>query len=178
MRPDDAGPRRGRQTLRWSRHIDRDATVVAGRHLLAVIDQHTRLSLGQVDVGDKTNEITAFTPLLETLTSIDLAGAAGTWRTETVYAITDLRTHQARPDDLAAWIRGHWQTGNGCSGCGMSLSPRTSRKSAPVPPRRSWRPSTTSRSACTVSPAPPTPLQRYDITPATPSNHSNHSKII
>jgi hypothetical protein len=30
----------------------------------------------------------------------------GRWRTETVYAITDLRPHQARPDELAAWIRG------------------------------------------------------------------------
>ena len=26
-----------------------------------------------------------------------------------VYAITDLEPHQARPDELAAWIRGHWQ---------------------------------------------------------------------
>lgn len=28
--------------------------------------------------------------------------------TETVYAITDLRIHQAKPAQLAAWIRGHW----------------------------------------------------------------------
>jgi dUTPase len=34
------------------------------------------------------------------------------WRTETVYAITDLPPHQARPDELAAWIRGHWQIEN------------------------------------------------------------------
>ena len=38
---------------------------------------------------------------------------AGKWRTETVYAITDLAPHQARPDELAAWIRGHWQIENG-----------------------------------------------------------------
>ncbi len=37
----------------------------------------------------------------------------GRWRTETVYAITDLEPHQARPDELAAWIRGHWQIENG-----------------------------------------------------------------
>jgi hypothetical protein len=37
------------------------------------------------------------------------AGRAGKWRTETVYAITDLAPHQARPDELAGWIRGHWQ---------------------------------------------------------------------
>ena len=36
-------------------------------------------------------------------------GRKGRWRTETVYAITDLSPHQARPDELAAWIRGHWQ---------------------------------------------------------------------
>jgi hypothetical protein len=29
------------------------------------------------------------------------------WRTETVYAITDLHPHQARPDELATWLRGH-----------------------------------------------------------------------
>jgi predicted transposase YbfD/YdcC len=32
--------------------------------------------------------------------------------TETVYAITDLRIHQARPAQLAAWIRGHWHIEN------------------------------------------------------------------
>ena len=37
------------------------------------------------------------------------SGRRGRWRTETVYAITDLAPHQARPDELAAWIRGHWQ---------------------------------------------------------------------
>jgi hypothetical protein len=52
--------------------------VVAGRHLLAVIDQHTRVVLGQVDVEGKTNEITAFTPLLDTLTSTDLTGVVVT----------------------------------------------------------------------------------------------------
>ena len=32
--------------------------------------------------------------------------------TETVYAITNLHTHQARPAQLAAWIRGHWSIEN------------------------------------------------------------------
>ena len=32
--------------------------------------------------------------------------------TETVYAITDLRVHQAKPAQLAAWIRGHWAIEN------------------------------------------------------------------
>jgi predicted transposase YbfD/YdcC len=35
------------------------------------------------------------------------------WHTETVYAITDLRPHQATPGQLAGWIRGHWQIENG-----------------------------------------------------------------
>jgi predicted transposase YbfD/YdcC len=34
------------------------------------------------------------------------------WRTETVYAITDLRPHQVRPDELATWLRGHWHIEN------------------------------------------------------------------
>jgi predicted transposase YbfD/YdcC len=32
--------------------------------------------------------------------------------TETVYAITDLHVHQARPAQLATWIRGHWSIEN------------------------------------------------------------------
>ncbi|MBQ1076852.1 ISAs1 family transposase [Micromonospora sp. C31] len=32
--------------------------------------------------------------------------------TETVYAITDLRVHHAKPAQLAAWIRGHWNIEN------------------------------------------------------------------
>lgn len=32
--------------------------------------------------------------------------------TETVYAITSLRVHQASPAQLAAWIRGHWSIEN------------------------------------------------------------------
>jgi predicted transposase YbfD/YdcC len=34
------------------------------------------------------------------------------WRTETSYAITSLGSDQARPDQLAAWIRGHWKIEN------------------------------------------------------------------
>jgi predicted transposase YbfD/YdcC len=37
---------------------------------------------------------------------------SGKWHTETVYAITDLRPHQAQPEQLAGWIRGHWQIEN------------------------------------------------------------------
>jgi predicted transposase YbfD/YdcC len=40
------------------------------------------------------------------------ASGRGRWHTETVYAITDLRPHQARPAELAYWIRGHWQIEN------------------------------------------------------------------
>jgi hypothetical protein len=40
-------------------------------------------------------------------------GKAGRWRTETVYAITDLAPHQASPAELAGWVRGHWQIENG-----------------------------------------------------------------
>ena len=40
------------------------------------------------------------------------ASGRGRWHTETVYAITDLRPHQARPVEIAAWLRGHWQIEN------------------------------------------------------------------
>lgn len=33
----------------------------------------------------------------------------GRFKTVTVYAVTSLLVHQARPDELAAWIRQHWQ---------------------------------------------------------------------
>lgn len=210
------------KTVRGSRHVAASsdsggAGEVPGRHLLAVIDQQTRVVLGQVGVNPqpeegKAGEIGAFAPLIDTLTGIDLAGVVvtadalhtqrshveylhdrgahwvltvkgnqprlrrqlaelpwrqvdqahrsvetahgrreirtlkvvtitagiafpharqaiqitrrtrpqsartgrrGRWRTETVYAITDLPPHQARPDELAAWIRGHWQIENG-----------------------------------------------------------------
>jgi predicted transposase YbfD/YdcC len=35
--------------------------------------------------------------------------SGGRWTQVTVYAITSLAAHQARPDELATWIRGHWQ---------------------------------------------------------------------
>ena len=34
------------------------------------------------------------------------------WRTETVYAITDLTPSEARPDEIATWLRGHWHIEN------------------------------------------------------------------
>lgn len=34
------------------------------------------------------------------------------WTTETVYAITDLPVHQARPHEIAAWAREHWTIKN------------------------------------------------------------------
>jgi predicted transposase YbfD/YdcC len=35
-----------------------------------------------------------------------------TWRTETSYAITSLPAAQARPDQIARWLRGHWKIEN------------------------------------------------------------------
>ncbi|MGH3586495.1 MAG: transposase [Pseudonocardia sp.] len=66
------------KTVRGSRHIDAAGVEVAGRHLLAVIDQRTRVVLGQVavdaTVAGKASEIDQFSPLLDTLTGVDLAG--------------------------------------------------------------------------------------------------------
>ncbi|WP_351232287.1 ISAs1 family transposase [Streptomyces sp. NPDC002133] len=56
----------------------RGAARVTGRkiHLLATCDHLSGLALAQLDVGEKTNEITCFQPLLETLA--DLAGVVVT----------------------------------------------------------------------------------------------------
>ena len=62
------------KTLRGSRHADGEGAEVAGWHLLAVIDQHSRVVLGQVAVHGKASETNRFTPLLDTLTSLDLTG--------------------------------------------------------------------------------------------------------
>jgi Transposase DDE domain len=35
--------------------------------------------------------------------------SGGRWKTVTVYAVTSLAAHQARPAELAAFIRCHWQ---------------------------------------------------------------------
>ena len=80
------------KTVRGSRGPDGDA-----RHLLAVIDQQTRAVLGQVEVAGKTNEITAFAPLLDTLTHLDLTG---------VVITTDaLHTQREHVADLRARAR-------------------------------------------------------------------------
>ncbi|WP_316691179.1 ISAs1 family transposase, partial [Pseudonocardia sp. H11422] len=76
---------------------------VAGRHLLAVIDQHTRVVLGQVaveaTVAGSASEISQFTPLLDTLTGVDLAGV--------VITADALHTQREHVTDLHA--RGaHW----------------------------------------------------------------------
>ncbi|MGY4967491.1 ISAs1 family transposase [Streptomyces sp. 900105245] len=56
----------------------RGAAKANGRHihLLAALDHATGLVLAQLDVGEKTNEITCFQPLLDTIA--DLAGAVVT----------------------------------------------------------------------------------------------------
>lgn len=84
------------KTVRGSRGPDGEA-----RHLLAVIDQQTRAVLGQVEVAGKTNEITAFAPLLDTLTHLDLTGV--------VITADALHTQREHVADLRArgahWVR-------------------------------------------------------------------------
>lgn len=85
------------KTLRGSRHTSSDGVEVVGRHLLAVIDQHSRVVLGQLAVGGKTSEINRFAPLLDTMTSLDLAGVvitADALHTQRDH-VTDLRSRGA-----------------------------------------------------------------------------------
>jgi predicted transposase YbfD/YdcC len=79
------------KTVRGARGADGRA-----RHLLAVIDHHARVVLGQVDVEGKTSEITRFAPLLDT---VDLAGV--------IVTADALHTQREHVDYLAS--RGaHW----------------------------------------------------------------------
>jgi hypothetical protein len=105
-----------------------------GRHLLAVLDHDARVVLGQGAVQAKTSEIDRFAPRLDSLDRNEVVVTAAAlhtqrtpvdylasqlirrirplqhphrWHPETGYAITDLDPHQARPDQLATWIRGH-----------------------------------------------------------------------
>jgi hypothetical protein len=89
------------KTLRGSRHLNGGGAgggvEVAGRHLLAVIDQHTRVVLGQTAVEGKTSEINRFTPLIDTLTGVDLSGVvitADALHTQLEH-VTDLHTRGA-----------------------------------------------------------------------------------
>jgi len=86
------------------------------------------------------------------------------WRTETVYAITDLTLSQTTAAELADALRAHWGIQAGCTGSATSPSPKTSPRSGPVTDRPSWPCCETSRSACTDKPAPTTSPQ-----PAAPS---------
>jgi DDE_Tnp_1-associated/Transposase DDE domain len=105
------------KTLRGSRHIGSGGVDTHGRHLLAVIDQHARVVLGQVNVEGKTNEITAFAPLLDTLRGADLAGV--------VITADALHTQRDHVDEL--YQRGmHWVftvKGNQCATRRSGTSP-------------------------------------------------------
>ena len=101
------------KTLRGSRQLDTAGMQVAGRHLLAVIDHHCRVVLGQVAVDAATqgkgSEINQFVPLLDTLADVDLPGV--------VITADALHTQREHVADLHA--RGaHWVLtvkGNQCA---------------------------------------------------------------
>jgi hypothetical protein len=105
------------KTLRGSRRVlAADAATgieEPARHLLAVIDQQTRVVLGQLAVagktGAKSSEINAFAPLINTLTRVDLS---------TVVITADaLHTQRGHVEHLHA-VGAHWVLtvkGNQCA---------------------------------------------------------------
>jgi hypothetical protein len=95
--------------------------------------------------------------------------------TETVYAITDLQVHQAKPTQLADWIRGRWSIENKIHWSATSPTTKTGPKSAPATARTSWPPSATPPSAPCDSPGSPTSPPPDAITPATPTAHWRYS---
>ncbi|MFE8950585.1 hypothetical protein [Streptomyces sp. NPDC007856] len=60
-----ARPRGGRQSLRGAARAKGHKI-----HLLAVLEHTTGLVLAQLDGGEKTNEITCFQPLLDTVADL------------------------------------------------------------------------------------------------------------
>ena len=97
--------------------------------------------------------------------------------TETVYAITDLRVHQAKPAQLAAWIRGTGTSRTKSTGSATSPTTKTAARSAPAPDRKSWPPYATPPSARYAPPASPTSPPAPATTPATAADrwHSSAS---
>jgi predicted transposase YbfD/YdcC len=81
------------KAVRGTRHARRDGQAV---HLLAVADQQASAVLARAAVGGKSNEITAFAPLLEPL---DLAGAVitadamHTQREHARFLVSDKKAH-------------------------------------------------------------------------------------
>jgi hypothetical protein len=80
-----------------------------------------------------------------TITRKNRPQRGGHWTTVTVYAITSLAAHQARPDEPAAWIRQHRRS-RPCTTFVTPPSVRTPHKSVPAADPRSWQPSATSPS--------------------------------
>jgi len=88
---------------------------------------------------------------------LSIAAVADQWRTETVYAITDVVPHQTRPGGVAAWIRGHRQIENGLHRVrDVTFAEDLSQVRTGSAPQ------------VTASPAPPTSPRPYAFTPTTP----------
>jgi hypothetical protein len=116
------------KTLRGSRRVTAtgatETTITCeepGRHLLAVIDQQTRVVLGQVavagDAAGKGSEIRAFAPLIDTLAGLDLSTV--------VFSADALHTQRGHVEHLRR--RGaHWVLtvkGNQCATRRSGTSP-------------------------------------------------------
>ncbi|MEV4076655.1 ISAs1 family transposase [Nonomuraea fuscirosea] len=96
----------------------------------------------------------------------------GRWKSVTVYAITSLAAHHARPEEIAAWIRRHWQI-EALHHIRDVTTARTPPRSAPAQAPPSWPRSATSPSVLRLdqhrqgqpeSPSRCSPLPRHPRT--------------
>ncbi|MFE9934660.1 hypothetical protein [Streptomyces sp. NPDC005533] len=105
-----AGPRRRPDEGTGGRRQGlRGAARAGGRkiHLLAACDHLSGLVLAQLDVGEKTNEITCFQPLLETLA--DLAGVVVTSDAMSLFnPPPDQVTRRERLRRSGCWVARGW----------------------------------------------------------------------
>ncbi|MET8361775.1 transposase [Micromonospora sp. NPDC005171] len=89
--PVSDGERRGRETLREARRADGGQV-----HLLSALDTSTRIVLAQVTVSATSNEIPAFTPLLDAVEQV-----LGTL-TGPLFIADALHTQTAHAEEIAA----------------------------------------------------------------------------
>ena len=144
----------GGKTLRGSR-----PTATTARHVLAACDQVLTIASG-IDFPHAAQAV----QIRRRRHRFDQPKR---FITETVYAITDLRVHQA---DQRNWPPGSAGTGTSrtnSTGSATSPTTKTAARSAPAPDPRSWPPYATSRSTRYAPPESPTSLPAPAITPAT-----------
>jgi DDE_Tnp_1-associated len=176
-------------------HPDAAEFLVAGKqvHYLLVVkvnqptllDRCAALPWHSVPVGDRTRDQAHGRVELRTLKVVSVQGFGfphaaqvvqvtrktrdlhtNRWQAVTVYAITSLPFHLARPARWPTWCVATGRSRR-CTMPATPPPPRTPPRSAPAPPRRSWRPCATWSLGCSAGPGRSTSPPPCATMPAT-----------